>query len=434
MSLTSVPDILGMLILMIVLGTLRARQSDRRVDIWLLGLFFILLESVAVGVYRGSGWFHLVMHAVALDAYLVAGVTFGWAARRDLLPGSSHLPFFLLPAIPLLAINTIYGLDVHAPGPYVWIAAASLLGGLLYLPVLKIGLRLRLGLLFCHLAIWVPTLLWAAQGSLRWVVYWGLTCLYLLVAFSFRGRLRRGSVGGVVIIAGFTIWAGCFLVHPLVRGAPVVDTLVGQVWTLQKFFVILGMLLTLLEDETELRRAEAMHDALTGLPNRRLFADRLSQAVERCLRSGKSVALFVVDLNGFKTINDTYGHQAGDDILRRAGVELQARVRSSDTLARCGGDEFCIIVNDLNRRDDCDRIAASLCSALNTVRVANEAKPLSCSVGFALFPDDAADAEALYVMADRHMYEHKRGEVLFPAHERVPEQVSLFRERRSRPA
>jgi diguanylate cyclase (GGDEF)-like protein len=432
MSLSSLPDILGMLILMGVLGLLRARQRDRGVDLWQLGLFFILVEAIAVGIFRGSAALHESMHAVALDAYLLAGVTFGWAARRDLLPGRSSVPFLILPSIPLFAITTIYGLGFAYRQPYVWITVLSLLAGLCYIPVVRVQrLRLRLILLAVHLTIWVPMVAWAAADSLRWVVYWGLACLYLLVAFSFRGRIRRGSVGGPVIIAGFTIWAACFLAHPLVRGSRL-EAVMGQIWDMQKFLVILGMLLTLLEDETELRRAEAMHDLLTGLPNRRLFEDRLGQAVERCLRTGNSIALFVVDLNQFKMINDSLGHRVGDQVLCHASTQLQSRVRSSDTLARCGGDEFCVIVNDLRRRTDCERIAASLCDALEGVTTPEDAMALSGSVGYALFPDDAADAEELYVLADRRMYEHKRGKVKLTSQKSSPERTTPLMERRAR--
>ncbi len=128
-----------------------------------------------------------------------------------------------------------------------------------------------------HLAIWVPTLLLAMHAQLRWVIYWGLTCMYLLVAASFRGLVRRDHIGGLVIVAGFAFWAMCFFVHPLVRGVAPYDGVVDELWNMQKFFVILGMLLVLLEEQTGRRQDEAMHDPLTGLPNRRLFDDRLAR-------------------------------------------------------------------------------------------------------------------------------------------------------------
>ena len=306
MSITAIPDIVGMLLMMGVLVWLRRRHSHERVDLWLLGLLFILIENIAAELFRGSGPALAGMHAAALDAYVVAGVTFGWAARQDLLDGRSQLPFFVLPAVPWFVLATMYGLNLKQPGPYIGVALASLvLGALVLLFRLQGSVWLRAALLSAHLAIWIPSLFMAFNGSYRWLVYWGLACLYLLVAFSFRRQVRRSQIGGLVIIAGFAIWAVCFLLHPLARGRPVFDSLVEQIWTMQKFVVILGMLLTLLEGETERRKAEAMHDSLTGLPNRRLFDDRLSQALERSLRTGRSTALFLLDLNDFKLINDT---------------------------------------------------------------------------------------------------------------------------------
>ena len=242
-----------------VLVWLRRRHSDEAVDFWLLGLFFILFEVVAVAVLRSSNLAHSLAHVAALDAYVIAGVSFGWGARQDLLPGKPHFPFLLLPAVPIFLLGTIYGLDSTSRTPYIAIAVVSLaLGAAMLLLVSAVSLRFRLQLMLVHLAIWIPTLLMALHGQFRWVVYWCLTCLYLLVAFSFRHRVRRGKIGGFIIVAGFSIWAGCFLLHPAVRGHPISDGLVEQFWTMQKFVVILGMLLTLLEEETERRKAEAM--------------------------------------------------------------------------------------------------------------------------------------------------------------------------------
>ena len=406
MSVTAIPDIVGMLLMMGVLVWLRRKHSSDSVDLWLLGLLFILIENVASAVFRNSGLAHTWTHVAALDAYMIAGATFGWAARQDLLPGRSHLPFFVLPAVPWFVLSTLYGLDLAARTPYVAIALASLCLGVVFLLFrLEGSLKLRAGLLAIHLIIWIPSVFMAFNGFLRALVYWGLTCLYLLVAVSFRRLLRRGQIGGFVIVAGFAVWACCFLLHPVVRVHPVYDNLVEQIWTMQKFVVILGMLLTLLESETERRKSEAMHDSLTGLPNRRLFDDRLSQALERSLRSGRSVALFLIDLDNFKNVNDTYGHAAGDLALCTAAAQLKLKVRSSDTLARCGGDEFCVIVNELTRREDCERIACVLREAV--ARATPAEWRLGASVGYALFPEDAANADQIFALADRRMYQQK---------------------------
>jgi diguanylate cyclase (GGDEF)-like protein len=410
MNLLSLPDIAGMVILMGVLDWLRRKYRDSSVDLWMLGLLFVLLEAVSVAVLKNLPSLSRMSHAMALDAYVLAGVTFGWAARQDLIPGQRHLPLFVLPAVPLFALTTIYGWDVKAPAVYITIVVASLLAGSGYAArYIRGSARFRAKLVAISVIFWTPMIWMAATGRLRLLVYWGLACLYLLVAVSFRNRIKPGGIGGLVIVTGFTVWALCFLAHPFVRGIPFYYDLDEQLWTMQKFFVIVGMLLVLLEDQTRRLEEDAMHDPLTGLPNRRLFDDRLLQALSRARRTGLSAAVFVVDLDNFKQINDTHGHRTGDLVLARAGQVLKTKIRSSDTLARCGGDEFSVIVNDLARPGDCERIAEALRSAVESVELpAGTRGRLSGSVGYALYPDDVSEATELCELADVRMYKDKR--------------------------
>ncbi len=407
MNYLSLPDIAGMLIMMGVLLWLRREYRDSRVDLWMIGLTFILIESIAVAVLRSKAYTQIT-HVIALDAYVLAGVTFGWAARKDLLPGKRKIPLSILPATPLFVLATIYGFDVTKTAPYLYVGFASLVVGLLYnLFAVRTGVPYRLGLVALHAGIWVPILYFAEHGLLRWLVYWGLACLYLLVALSFRELIRSDRLGGIVIVAGFGIWAMCFFLHPIVRGTGW-NGIVSQVWDMQKFFVILGMVLVLLEEQTRRRQDEAMHDPLTALPNRRLFDDRLAQALERSRRTGMSTALFALDLNNFKEVNDTHGHMTGDMVLIQTADALRSKVRVSDTLARCGGDEFSVIVNDLARREDCERIVEALRTAIEGVRLPEgEPSHLSAGIGYALFPEDAKGAVSLCEIADARMYGQK---------------------------
>jgi len=408
MTLQSLPDIAGMLIMIGVLLWLRRAYRDARVDLWMIGLTFILVEAIAAAMFRSKAY-TLATHMLALDSYVLAGVAFGWAARKDVLPGNRRIPFSILPATPLFMLATIYGLDVTNPTPYLYLSLASLIAGIAYmLFAVKSGLRYRLALVAIHMAIWIPIVVFAVHRQSRWLVYWGLACLYLLVALSFRTLVRRDRIGGIVIVTGFIFWAICFFLHPLVRELPDYTGIVEQLWNYQKFFVILGMLLVLLEEQTRRCQEEAMHDPLTALPNRRLFDDRLAQALERSRRTGMSAALFALDLDNFKQVNDTHGHRVGDMVLIQAADALRGKVRSSDTLARYGGDEFSIIVNDLMRREDCERIAESLRSAVEGVRLPpGGPRRLTVSIGYALFPDDAPVAVSLCEAADHNMYAQK---------------------------
>lgn len=168
-------------------------------------------------------------------------------------------------------------------------------------------------------------------------------------------------------------------------------------------------------DITERRAAEArltflaLHDPLTGLANRRLLFDRLSIALTRADRSGHVVAVFYIDLDGFKRINDTYGHDRGDDALLQVASRLRAHVRDSDTLARLGGDEFVLVADDLAEPDDAAGIA---------VRIGDSLRPplwfdgighvvVSASVGMAVAPR-GGDATEVLARADAAMYAAKQ--------------------------
>jgi diguanylate cyclase (GGDEF)-like protein len=409
MDLLSLPDIAAMLILMGVLDWLRRKHRDSSVKLWMLGLTFILLETVAVAVLHGSVALSRAAHAFALNAYIFAAMTFGWAAREDVIPGLRRVPLFLPAALPLFIIATMYGLNVLGGAAYLEVTACSLGLGILYvLTFVRLAWRVRMWLLLLHCVVWAPMTWMAARGELRGLVYWGLGCLYLLVAISFRKRARGHGIGGIVIIAGFVVWAACFFVHPIVRDRPLWNGLNEQVWTMQKFLVIIGMLLVLLEDQATLLQDQALHDALTGLPNRRLFEDRLVQSMERTRRTGRSAAMFVIDLDNFKQINDGLGHRMGDLVLERTSQTLKSKLRGSDTLARCGGDEFHVIVNDLQRPEDCEIIAETLRAAIRSVDVPPEVAPLRGSIGWSLFPDDVSNAGELWELADVRMYKDKR--------------------------
>ena len=167
----------------------------------------------------------------------------------------------------------------------------------------------------------------------------------------------------------------------------------------------------------------ANHDALTGLPSLRLCKDRLDQSLADARRKRQTSAVMFLDLDGFKAINDEYGHEFGDRVLRATAARITSEIRETDTAARIGGDEFVIILSSLPDRDIASRIAASLVDAiarpleLNGVQVA-----VSVSIGISLYPDNGVTAEELIRSADKAMYAIKRegknnfGFVKFEAH------------------
>lgn len=151
------------------------------------------------------------------------------------------------------------------------------------------------------------------------------------------------------------------------------------------------------EDGAQQLELLARRDPLTGIGNRRVFEERLDYEMTRHERSGRELALIVLDLNGFKTINDELGHSAGDAVLQGAAAALGAAVRSQDTVARQGGDEFCVLAPEAGPLEAAE-IVAHIRGALASVDAAG--RPLEAAIGYAVYPGDARDTEDLVELAD----------------------------------
>lgn len=153
----------------------------------------------------------------------------------------------------------------------------------------------------------------------------------------------------------------------------------------------------------------AYFDALTGLPNRQLFNDRLNQALTHAQRYDHKVALLFIDLDGFKTINDTLGHEIGDLLLQAVSRRLEDCLRKSDTVARMGGDEFTCILPNIEYSGDIKTVATKINAALSEpFELKGHEINISGSIGASLYPDDAIDADDLINKADKAMYDVKR--------------------------
>ena len=152
----------------------------------------------------------------------------------------------------------------------------------------------------------------------------------------------------------------------------------------------------------------AHHDALTGLPNRHLFDDRVEEAFKRCHRHGEKMALLFVDLDKFKPINDTYGHAAGDVVLRELSRRLGKTIRATDTVARVGGDEFMVLLEELESVAEAEEVADKLKAAVMApIPYENHELSVGASIGIGVYPDHAADMAALMDFADHAMYQAK---------------------------
>lgn len=170
-------------------------------------------------------------------------------------------------------------------------------------------------------------------------------------------------------------------------------------------------------DITEHKLAEqrmqrvAHHDSLTGLPNRLLFNDRLQQAVSLAKRDTRQFALLYLDLDRFKQVNDSLGHTAGDELLQAVAARIRRQVRESDTVARIGGDEFTVILSDVTRPEEAATVAKKIIAALAKpfqLDSQQRSVEIGSSIGIAIYPSDAGDADALVRAADSAMYGAKQ--------------------------
>ncbi|UQN10098.1 EAL domain-containing protein [Deinococcus sp. QL22] len=153
---------------------------------------------------------------------------------------------------------------------------------------------------------------------------------------------------------------------------------------------------------------QATHDSLTGLPNRALFEDRLEQAIHGAGRHGGSVVLLVIDLDGFKRVNDSLGHHAGDELLRQVARRILGRLQAGDTLSRMGGDEFTVVMPAFRDPSDAVRIGTELLKTLEGAFWVDERELfVTCSAGLAVYPEDGHDAATLQRHADVAMYRAK---------------------------
>ncbi|HHD72369.1 MAG TPA: diguanylate cyclase [Epsilonproteobacteria bacterium] len=153
----------------------------------------------------------------------------------------------------------------------------------------------------------------------------------------------------------------------------------------------------------------AHHDTLTGLPNRVLFRDRLEHAIDIAKRDSTKLTVLFMDLDHFKEINDSLGHQLGDEVLQITAERLQKVLRGSDSIARLGGDEFTVLIEDINKGTEIETIAQKLIQAVKeSITVQNHKLYLTASIGISIYPHDGEDAETLLKNADAAMYSAKQ--------------------------
>ncbi|MDR3774504.1 MAG: GGDEF domain-containing protein, partial [Terracidiphilus sp.] len=408
----ALPDLAAVGLLTAAFASVARRNQTHVSKIWLTGWLMIALHFAASLFSDAPGSWGVVAEIVGTIALIWAGVLFMWASVPYRIEVSSQ---WMLGS--LLSANALYiGLIIARPANDWTLIPASVLLGAAPLAVALAWMRkthppLRWVLVALYGALAIFLLLFQMRPDIGTLVALNavLFTAYLGCCIHFFFGYRRATAGAFVTIAGFFAWANVFTVGPFMVSYWPSIHIESEVWNLPKFVVALGMILLLLEDQIAHNQYLALHDHLTGLPNRRLYQDRLANALERARRSQTHTALLMIDLDGFKQINDTLGHNVGDLVLERVASLFASRVRRSDTVARTGGDEFSVILEDPTSREDAQRVGHSLTQLLSEpLELGEHTVRIGASVGIAMFPDDASEMEDLCIAADLRMYEAKQ--------------------------
>lgn len=408
MNYSFLPDLSALAILIVILLLMRRRHPHPQADVWILGLLVTLVESCAHIFYAKNGMPDRVLHIIVIDCYLIAGVIFNWDAKDHPI-SRSRIVYLTLNALPLLAVNTLYGLHIYTPAPYY----PAILAGLFIAGASSIYFRRNLMITATHLGGWLAIGFLLHQGQYRQAVYWSLCAVYAVAAVKYQVRLPRHSTGRLAILTGFYTWALCFLLHPFIVTYRNYADIASHVWNMQKALITIGMILLMLEEQLSSNQWYALHDHLTGLPNRRAFEDHLSVALTRSRRTHDQLVLLILDLDEFKKINDSFGHQAGDQILSGIANNLREDLPACNTLARFGGDEFTLIAPNIKTEEALNQLVKTIQNSVQRPILIND-QPLTITacLGFAIYPSDAEDSAQLLGIADQRMYNSKQGSIL----------------------
>jgi len=408
---TELPDLAAVGLLAGAFASVARRNETRVSKVWLTGWVMIAVHFAAFLFMNAPGTWGTFFIIIGLAALTWAGTLFMWAAVPYRQENSSRLIL-----ISLFLTNTLY-VSLMEIGTFpdwtinisaVLFCALPLAVGLATIRSVNNPIRWLVIGLYSSLSIFLLIFQHRpgnggdlALNAVLFTVYFGC-CLHFWFAY------RRASAGAFVTIFGFLAWACVFVVAPSIQAFLPAIHVESGVWNLPKYLVAVGMILLQLEDQIEHNKHLALHDHLTGLPNRRLYQDRLAIALERARRYEAQAALLVVDLDRFKQVNDTLGHHVGDIVLQRVAALFSSRVRRSDTVARTGGDEFSIILEEPTSRADAMNVGRSLLQLLQEpLELGEHSVRIGASVGIAIYPEDAHEIEPLCIAADLRMYEAK---------------------------
>lgn len=401
-------------VLLLIFAWILHKQRRGQTQFWFIGWLFLVaataLEYVSALSPEASGILLLCSAELAAALFISSLSSLSeHPTRRWSLVAAI--------AIPSILFTVAGGYAVHHPLIPALLGCAAL-GGIITLELQHHGTRSLFGWMVSAVAalICTATAVPVAQHDYTYALRILVASLFLIAGCLYIRKFPRFSLGVLIAACGLFSWGG----------AVALDSSTLQAWTtldssdglllIAKYLVAIGMIVTILEEQIEEARGysqqlmhQANHDSLTSLPNRILLQDRLNQALARCRRSKSMMAVFSIDLDRFKAVNDSFGHHIGDLYLKEVAHRLASRVRDGDTIARTGGDEFTAVLENVRSPEDAANVARKLLETLQRPLVIEDSTHLaSASIGVALYPFDGADSDALRRAAEQAMVRAKQ--------------------------
>lgn len=384
------------------------RRSGSHVNLWFLGWTLILLNNVYRMLLSPSGqpgtmltWVlgTVIAQAGGFAFLMAASNRQRWIVGRELLLAMAAGP---------AAQDALFLLNDHAAALLMPATMA-----LYFLPVAYVSTRKRrpsrpllvvaagFGI-FGIATLSAHTHPYALRSGAMLLIY--LSAAYLLLRTS-----RKVNRAILLTAAGLVAWGlRSPMLHVLFRLHPGFSVNRAMLH-LPEVLVMAGSALAMLEERLRSAERLATHDPLTNLPNRRFLYERFAQALDRARASRTTLACLVIDVDNFKTINDTMGHAAGDELLRSLAIRLGWHISPRDVLARTGGDEFTVMLAGASNEHYLRFMAEAMMSAVSVpVQIAGTPVDVRISMGIALSPDDADEIDELIRLADEAMYRAKR--------------------------
>jgi diguanylate cyclase (GGDEF)-like protein len=400
--------IIGCLVLLFA-STYRKRATPM-VRSWTLGWLLILVHFTALLFHPHSLLAQNILVVTSIAALIACGIVFLLAAGYREGDRKDNLALPIISAAAGIVFIGFLGADVTAPLAYYLCTLIITLCWLAYclrLPRISNSIRSALTLSTIASTFW---LLWTIDHSRPEI---GLSAIlsqiYLLVGIVYIGTFRRLSGGTLTVVFGLLAWAAVFPAAAFCEHLGIITHISPEFWNVPKYFVAFGMILTLLEEEILTASHQANHDQLTGLPNRAWLEARLRRTLNQSGNAAKQSALLCIDVDRFKHINDTYGHNVGDVCLREVARRLSLQATGMHAAARVGGEEFSLLLYDISGIAQAEQIATDVLHALSVpIPAHGYCLEITASIGIALFPEHGYDDATLWRNADSAMYRAKR--------------------------